>query len=230
MNHSKLFRVAGVAAVVAGLVFVLLQFIHPDETIQNVVTMTCKVVHVMTLAMAILALVGVLGMYLRQVEEVGVLGFVAVVLYGCGFFLIFGFSFVEAAVLPQLADTDPRYVADVTALTATGEAASEVGGLAAANVGSAVTYLLGGVLFGVVLWRAAGPLAMGVGTARHRGAFDDPDPSTPEVTRPDRRDSRRCGVGGARHLSLAIDVGSWRVHAPLDGRTTRRNSGLELSE
>lgn len=154
MNHSKLFRVAGVAAVVAGLVFVLLQFIHPDETIQNVTTMTWKVVHVMTLAMAILALVGVLGMYLRQVEEAGVLGFVAVVLYGCGFFLIFGFSFVEAAVLPQLADTDPRYVADVTALTATGEAASEVGGLAAANVGSAVTYLLGGVLFGVVLWRA----------------------------------------------------------------------------
>lgn len=154
MNHSKLFRVAGLAAVVAGLVFVLLQFIHPDETIQNVTTMTWKVVHVMTLAMAILALVGVLGMYLRQVEEAGVLGFVAVVLYGCGFFLIFGFSFVEAAVLPQLADTDPRYVADVMALTATGEAAGEVGGLAAANVGSAVTYLLGGVLFGVALWRA----------------------------------------------------------------------------
>jgi hypothetical protein len=154
MNHSKLFRVAGVAAVVAGLVFVLLQFIHPDETIQNVTTMTWKVVHVMTLAMAILALVGVLGMYLRQVEEVGVLGFVAVVLYGCGFFLIFGFSFVEAAVLPQLADTNPRYVVDVMALTATGEAAGEAGGLGAANVGSAVTYLLGGVLFGLALWRA----------------------------------------------------------------------------
>jgi hypothetical protein len=154
MNHSRLFRVAGLAAVVAGLVFVLLQFIHPDETIQNVTTMTWKVVHVMTLAMAILALVGVLGMYLRQVEEAGVLGFVAVVLYGCGFFLIFGFSFVEAAVLPHLADTNPRYVADVLALTATGEAPGEVGGLGAANVGSAVTYLLGGVLFGVALWRA----------------------------------------------------------------------------
>lgn len=154
MNHSKLFRVAGLAAVVAGLVFVLLQFIHPDETIQNVTTMTWKVVHVMTLAMAILALVGVLGMYLRQVEETGVLGFVAVVLYGCGFFLIFGFSFIEAAVLQQLADTNARYVEDVMALTATGEATDEVGGLGAANVGSAVTYLLGGVLFGVVLWRA----------------------------------------------------------------------------
>ena len=154
MNHSKLFRVAGLAAVVAGLVFVLLQFIHPDETIRNVTTMTWKVVHVMTLTMAILALVGVLGMYLRQVEEAGVLGSVAVVLYGCGFFLIFGFSFVEAAVLPQLAETNPRYVADVMALTANAEALGEVGAIRAPKDVSAVTYLLGGVLFGVALWRA----------------------------------------------------------------------------
>jgi hypothetical protein len=154
MNNSRLFRVAGLAAAVAGLVFVLLQFIHPEETIPNVTTTTWKIVHIVTLAMAILALVGVLGMYLRQVEEAGVLGFVAVILYSCGFFLIFAFSFVEAAVLPQLADAEPRYVADVLALTATGEATGEVGGLGVANVGSAVTYLLGGVLFGVALWRA----------------------------------------------------------------------------
>jgi hypothetical protein len=153
MSHTQLFRAAGVAAVVAGLVFVLLQFIHPDETIPNVTTSTWKSVHVLTMAMAVLALVGILGIYLRQVRETGPLGLVGVVLYGCGFFIIFGFSFVEAAVLPQLADTDPRYVADVMALTATGEAAGEVGGLAVANVGSAVTYLLGGVLFGVALWR-----------------------------------------------------------------------------
>lgn len=154
MTRTKLFRVAGVAAVAAGLVFVLLQFIHPDETIANVSTTSWKVVHVMTLAMAFLAVVGILGMYLRQVEETGALGFVAVMLYGCGFFLIFGFSFVEAAVLPQLASTAPHYVQDVVALTAGADVAGDIGGLAVANVGSAVTYLVGGVLFGVALWRA----------------------------------------------------------------------------
>jgi hypothetical protein len=143
-----------VAAVAAGLVFVLLQFIHPDETIANVTTTTWKVVHVMTLVMAVLAVVGIVGMYLRQVEETGALGFVAVMLYGCGFFLIFGFSFVEAAVLPQLASTDPDYVHDVVALTAGADVTGDIGGLAVANVGSAVTYLVGGVLFGVALWRA----------------------------------------------------------------------------
>ncbi len=154
MTRTKLFRVAGVAAVAAGLGFVLLQFIHPDETIANVSTTSWKVVHVMTLAMAVLAVVGILGMYLRQVEETGALGFVAVMLYGCGFFLIFGFSFVEAAVLPQLASTAPQYVQDVVALTAGADVAGDIGGLAVANVGSAVTYLVGGVLFGVALWRA----------------------------------------------------------------------------
>jgi len=154
MTRTKLFRVAGVAAVAAGLVFVLLQFIHPDETIANVTTTTWKVVHVMTLVMAVLAVVGIVGMYLRQVEETGALGFVAVMLYGCGFFLIFGFSFVEAAVLPQLASTDPDYVHDVVALTAGADVTGDIGGLAVANVGSAVTYLIGGVLFGVALWRA----------------------------------------------------------------------------
>jgi hypothetical protein len=154
MTQTKLFRGAGVAAVAAGVLFVLLQLIHPDETIPDVTTATWKVVHVMTLAMLVLAVIGILGMYLREVEESGLLGFIAAVLYGCGFFIIFWFAFVEAAVLPQLAGTEPRYVQDVMALTAGSDVIGPIGGLAVANVGSAVTYLLGGVLFGVALWRA----------------------------------------------------------------------------
>ena len=154
MSHSKLFRAARVSAVVAGLVFILLQFIQPDETIANVTTRTWKAVHVLMMVMTVLAFIGVLGIYLRQVHETKALGFVGAVLYGCGFVIIYGFSFVEAAVLPQLADTGPRYVADVATLTATGQAAGGLGGLAAGNVASGVTYVFGGVLFGVALWRA----------------------------------------------------------------------------
>jgi hypothetical protein len=53
-----------------------------------------------------------------------------------------------------LAGTAPRYVEGVMALTAGADVSGEIGGLAVANVGSAVTYLLGGALFGVALWRA----------------------------------------------------------------------------
>jgi hypothetical protein len=154
MTQAKLFRGAAVAAVIAGLIFVLLQFIHPDDTLADVVTSTWKVVHVMTLVMAVLALVGVLGMYLRQVAETGVLGLTGVILYGCGFFIIFAFAFIETAVLPLVAETDPQFVEDVMALVAGADTEGEIGGLAVANVASGITYLVGGVLFGVALWRA----------------------------------------------------------------------------
>ena len=154
MTSTKLFRAAGIAGAAAGLMFVLVQFLHPDETIPNVTTTTWKVVHVMTLATMVLAAVGIVGMYLRQVEETGKLGFLAVILYVCGFFLIFGVSMVEAAVLPRLAGDVPRYVQDVMTLTATGQTTGDVGGLAVVNVFAFPTYLLGGVLFGIALWRA----------------------------------------------------------------------------
>ena len=154
MTSTKLFRAAGIAGAAAGLMFVLAQFLHPDETIPHVTTTTWKLVHVMTLATMVLAAVGIVGMYLRQVEETGLLGFVAVILYVCGFFLIFGVSLVEAAVLPRLAGDVPRYVQHVLTLTATGQATGDVGGLAVVNVFAFPTYLLGGVLFGIALWRA----------------------------------------------------------------------------
>jgi hypothetical protein len=154
MTHTKLFRVAGIAGAAAGLMFVLLQFIHPNETIPNVTTTTWKVVHVMTLAMVVLAAVGIVGMYLRQVEETGMLGFVAVMLYVVGFFIIFGVTVVEAAVLPRLAADVPRYVQDVMTLTAGAQVTGDIGGLAVVNVFAFPTYLLGGVLFGIALWRA----------------------------------------------------------------------------
>jgi hypothetical protein len=154
MTHTKLFRVAAVAGAAAGLMFVLMQFIHPDETIPNVTTTTWKAVHVMALAMWVLAAVGLVGMYLRQVEETGMLGFVAIALYVCGLFIIFGVTLVEAAVLPRLAADVPRYVQHVMTLTATGQATGDIGGLAVANVLAFPTYLVGGVLFGMALWRA----------------------------------------------------------------------------
>ncbi len=225
MTRTKLYRAAGVAAVVAGLIFVLLQFIHPDETVENVTTSTWKAVHVLTLVMTVLALIGVLGIYLRQVNESGVLGLIGVALYGCGFFIIYGFSFVEAAVLPQLADTNPRYVADVIELTATGQADGELGGLAAGNVASGVTYILGGVLFGV-RDGGRGAVALGRGAARDRSAVDQLDPGPPGVARQAGGDTGRRGVGWPGDLALGIDIHTCRVRSRRRQRPARRDSGL----
>jgi hypothetical protein len=154
ITHTKLTRAAGVCAVAAGLLFVFVQFIHPTETVANVTTTTWTLTHVLSLTMAVLAVWGITGMYLRQVRETGLLGLIGFVLFSLGFFVVMVLLFVEAAVLPTLADAAPQYVKDVLAIVTGDDVIGDVGGLAIANVASAVGFLLGGLLFGIALFRA----------------------------------------------------------------------------
>jgi predicted aconitase with swiveling domain len=104
--------------------------------------------------MSVLALIGVSGMYLRQVRETGLLGLIGFLLFGSCFVVIATFTFAEAVVLPQLADAAPQYVNDFLATVIGGDVTGDVGTLTAANGVAAVTYLLGSLVFGVALFRA----------------------------------------------------------------------------
>jgi hypothetical protein len=168
ITHFKLTRAAAVCAAVAGLLFVFVQFIHPDETVANVTTTTWTFTHVLTLAMAVLAVIGITAMYLRQVRETGLLGLIGYALFTLGFLIVMAFTFVEVAVLPTLADEVPQYVNDVLATVIGEDVIGDVGGLAIANVAAAVGFLLGGLLFGVALFRARvlyrwAPLLLAIG-------------------------------------------------------------------
>jgi hypothetical protein len=154
ITTTKLRRAAGLFAVAAGLLLMFIQFIHPDEKVASVTTTAWAVTHYLTLTMSVLALIGLSGMYLRQVGETGVLGLVGFVLFGSCFVIITAFAFVEAVVLPPLADAAPQYVNDVLATVIGGAVTGDVGAVAAANAVLGVTFLLGGLLFGVALFRA----------------------------------------------------------------------------
>jgi predicted aconitase with swiveling domain len=154
ITTTKLTRAAGLCAVAAGLLFIFVQFIHPDENVASVTTTAWKVTHALTLTMSVLALIGVSGMYLRQVRETGLLGLIGFLLFGSSFVVIATFTFAETVVLPQLADAAPQYVSDFLATVIGGDVTGEVGALTAANGVAAVTYLLGGLVFGVALFRA----------------------------------------------------------------------------
>jgi hypothetical protein len=153
MTNIALTRAAAVSAIAAGLIFVLVQFLHPDETVANVTTSTWKIVHALYLLITILALIGIIGIYLRQIREMRKLGLVGTILFGGGFLIIYAFIFIELTVLPELVDTEPQYVTDVMRAVAEGEA-HDIGGLAVANSASAFTYVLGGILFGLAVFRA----------------------------------------------------------------------------
>jgi hypothetical protein len=154
ITTTTLTRAAGLAAVAAGQLFILIQLIHPHEDVATVSTTAWTVTALLTMAMSVLLLVGLTGIYLRQVPETGVLGLVGVLLFGAGFVLTIAVTFVEVFVLPPLADQSPQYVDDFLATFTGGAVVGDVGSLAVAGVVAAVSYLLGGLLFGVALVRA----------------------------------------------------------------------------
>ncbi len=154
ITTTKLLRAAGIAAIVAGALFLLPQFIHPEDHVAQVTTTGWAVAHLVNTAMAILALFGLTGLYLRQVRETGVLGLIGFVLFGTGFLMIAIVSFAEAVILPQIVNAAPGYVSDFLATLVGDPVRGDVGGLILANQVTAVTFLLGGLVFGIALYRA----------------------------------------------------------------------------
>jgi hypothetical protein len=147
-------RAAGVAAVVAGMIFIGVQINHPHADVTNVTTTEWAVRNSLKVLMAALALVGITGMYLRQVKQIGVLGLLGYVVLGTGYLFILSTAFVSAYVLPSLAGTDPGYVNDVLAASTGGTAQGDIGPLQGVLRVQDIAYLAGGLVFGVALFRA----------------------------------------------------------------------------
>jgi hypothetical protein len=154
ITPARLTRAAGLAAVVAGSLFIVIQFIHPHEVAANVVTTRWALTHYLTMLMATLALIGITGMYLRQAERTGLLGLIAYLLFAGNFLAITAWAFLETLVLPLLVSQVPQFVNDVINTPGGGTVIGDVGGLKLVNLLAGVGYLLGGLLFGIALYRA----------------------------------------------------------------------------
>jgi len=69
ITHTTLTRAAGVAAVLAGAVFIGVQIGHPHLDVTSITSTEVAVRNTFKVLMAALALVGITGMYLRQVRR-----------------------------------------------------------------------------------------------------------------------------------------------------------------
>jgi hypothetical protein len=154
ITPTTLTRFVAVAAVAAGLIFVGVQVGHPHLDAGSITTVEVVIRSTLKVAMAALALVGITGMYLRQVEETGVLGFVGYLLFAAGYLLILGTVFASAFVLPGVADTDPGFVDDAIAVVLGGTPEGDIGAWATVIQVQGAAYLAGGLLFGIALFRA----------------------------------------------------------------------------
>jgi hypothetical protein len=155
VTTSNLLRAAGVAAAVAGAIFIGVQINHPPadsfltDTNEWVIRGTAKLV------MTALALAGITGMYLRQVRQMRVLGLVGFVVFAAGYLLLFATEVIAVFVLPALTDKAPHFVNDVIVVAAAGgKPTGDIGHLQILFNLTGAGYLLGGLIFGIALFRA----------------------------------------------------------------------------
>ncbi|HZG67532.1 MAG TPA: hypothetical protein VEZ12_12365, partial [Herpetosiphonaceae bacterium] len=78
---ANLIRWAGLAAMGAGIIYVAIQPIHPPDVLSSVTTTQWAIVHTLSVAMCFLGLLGMTGLYARQVNEVGWLGLAGYLLF-----------------------------------------------------------------------------------------------------------------------------------------------------
>jgi hypothetical protein len=154
ITTTTLTRAAGVAAVAGGLLYIGVQINHPNVDLTLVATTEWKIRQSMKLLFSSLSLAGITGMYLRQVAKTGVLGLLGYVLFAAGFLVMMCVEFVGAVVLPTIASNAPGYVSDVLAAATVGKALGDIGLMTTVNMVLAVTFLGGGLLFAIALFRA----------------------------------------------------------------------------
>ncbi len=156
ITTSNLIPWAGVAAMAAGFIFAGIQPIHPADVLESVTTGTWAIITSLKMVMCLLFLLGIQGIYARQVNHAGWLGLAGFLLLSLSWSLQATFVFTEAYVLPLLATTEPQFVDNVLGTIARGQASN--GSLGALpmiySLGVGVPYMLGGLLFGIATFRA----------------------------------------------------------------------------
>jgi hypothetical protein len=186
ISTPSLLRLAGLAALLAGICYVLVGLFHPANVAAEVTTTRWQVVHVLACAMCVFGLLGMTGLYARQAAKVGWVGLVGYVLLSLWLTLVMGFSFIEAFVLPHVASAVPTFVQSWMGMFNGPAGTFDLGALPIIWTSTAPMLIGGGLLFGIATFRAgilprwAGAL-LAVSTAGAPVAVLLPNASQPKV-------------------------------------------------
>jgi hypothetical protein len=151
---SKLIRWAGLSAVLAGAIFAGIQPVHPPDVLSSVTTGTWAIITSLKLAMCFFFLLGIAGLYARQVEESGWLGLTGYLLFSFSWALQTGFVFAEVFILPVLATAAPKFVDSYLGIVNGVPGEMNIGAIVPTYALVGILYMLGGLVFGIATFRA----------------------------------------------------------------------------
>ncbi len=154
LTNTKLLRLAGLSAVLAGTCYVLVGVFHPPNVFASAATTRWEIVHVIACAMCFFGLLGLTGLYARQAAKTGWMGLAGFLLLSLWFAIVLGFSFVEAFVLPHLTTLTPAFVHGWMGMFNGNASTVNLGALPTLWTLSGPIYILGGLLFGIATVRA----------------------------------------------------------------------------
>jgi hypothetical protein len=153
-SAQTLLRVSGLAAVGAGLIFAGIQPFHPADVVGSVTTGPWAIILSLKFTMCLLMLIGITGIYLRQLGKIGWLGLAGFTLLIASWFLQTGYVFVELFIMPKLALVAPDFVDSLLTMARGGQAAMDIGIIAPTYLIVGLLYLLGGLSLGIATFRA----------------------------------------------------------------------------
>lgn len=154
VTRTGLIRSMGIAAILGGALFIIVQIVHPPETVEAVAGDAWIAVHYLTIAMLTLFVIGVTGIYARQVEELGWLGLAGFALLGFGLLLNIGGAFIEAFVEPLLATSNPDFVGSFNGMVMGTPYEADLGAIPTMWSVSSLGFIAGSLVFGIANLRA----------------------------------------------------------------------------
>jgi len=154
VTTESLIRLAGLFAILAGILYIGIQIFHPEDNLSSVNTNLWVIVASLTIAMSIFSLIGILGIYIRQAKETGWLGLAGFVTFSLFWLVSMSFSFTEAFVLPLLTNDAPNFVNGILGIFGGTKSEVELGIFPTLAPFAGGLYMLGGILLGIATLRA----------------------------------------------------------------------------
>ena len=212
ITANRLTATAGLCAAAAGAIFIGVQINHPPVDVAHVVTTEMTIREMAKALMCVLALAGITGMFVRHRDRFGVLGVAGYLLLSVGFLAMFANQCIVACVLPTVAQTDPGYVQAYIDAAMGHSPSGDIGHMQQLFLVSGIGYSLGGLLFGIALFRAGVLARWASRAARLRHHLRPGAGRAAGVLQPPVRGAGRRRADRPRRLAVA------RPAAPVRGR------------